>query len=72
MFTENVTQDRQLKWLVQNLCGPCIESAVCTISNVVGGSPGRAYEHWYVSGDDSGRLQCRFRGFPFGIVLAKS
>src|SRR5438132_5682169 len=47
---QNITQHRQVKWLVQNLFGACFKGTVCTVSNVAGGSPSGAYDHGYVSG----------------------
>src|SRR6266511_4627795 len=39
MATQNITQHREVKWLIQNLRGPCNKRTVCTLFNVAGGSP---------------------------------
>jgi hypothetical protein len=39
MATQNITQHREVKWLIQNLRGPCNQRTVCALFNVAGGSP---------------------------------
>jgi hypothetical protein len=48
--SQNITQHRELKRLIQNLFGSCVKGAVDTLFNVAGHGPRGIYHHWDIAG----------------------